>query len=67
MSVSVCVCACISACVCMCACICCVRICIRVHQIVDFVVIDASIVSVQHRVKPDTVAAMLGHDMQQMV
>ena len=69
MSVSVCVCACISACVCICvhACMCCVHTCIRVHQIVDFVVIDASIVSVHHRIKPDTDAAVLGHNMQQKV
>ena len=68
-SVCLCVCACISACMCICvhAYMCCVRTCIRVDQIVDFVVIDASIVSVHHRIKPDTDAAVLDHGMQQMV
>ena len=36
-----------------------------IHQIVDFIVMDASIVSVDHKIKPNTVVAVLGHDMQQ--
>ena len=37
------------------------------HQIVDFIVMDASVVSVDHRIKLGTVVAVLGHDVQQVV
>ena len=41
------------------------HVCVCVHQIVDFIVMDASIISVDHRIKPDIVVTVLGHDMQQ--
>jgi len=34
-------------------------------QILEFIVRDVSIVSVDHRIRPDTVATVLGHDVQQ--
>jgi len=32
---------------------------------IDFIVMNASIVSVDHRIRPDTVVAVLDHDVQQ--
>ena len=40
----------------------CVLVCVRVCECVR----DASVVSVDHRIKPDTVVATLGHEVQRV-
>ena len=36
------------------------------NQVVDFSVLDACVILVDHRIKPGTVVAVLGHDVLQV-